>query len=41
MTRPILACARCRVLREARPTTPLCRDCIAVLSRTELKAWGK
>lgn len=33
-------CKRCGVEREARRTTVLCRDCRAVLSADERKAWA-
>lgn len=40
MTGQVHPCARCGVRREARPTSPICRDCREVLTREEKKAWS-
>lgn len=37
--RNVQPCARCGVLREARKTSPLCRDCKSCLTAWELRLW--
>lgn len=33
-------CARCGIIREARPSSLLCKSCVEVLTPAELEAWA-